>query len=116
MTDTRKAIAGSHAGMRFIAQMTFYNQGNFERLGVFIAKGYTPVVLMANPIKRRLLDFKTSYKLNGKLRVKEVEMAEKYHIHVILETEKNDQLLAMELKVEEDYPHRIIHYELKPAT
>ena len=114
MNEHKVAIARSKAGRRFIAQMSLYNEGDFERLHEFIETGYYNMILMQNPVERRILDLKTTRKLHGRLKVDDVESAEEYSIKVILSTEKNDKRLRLEMIVHEDYPHLVLHYSLLP--
>ena len=114
MTDHAKKIGQSKAGRRFIAQMNFYNAGDFERLGLFMHGGYYDLILMENPIDRRILDMKTARKLHGRLKVAEVESAEEYAIKLIMQPEKGNKKLRLEMIVNEDYPHQIMHYSLLP--
>jgi len=114
MTDNAKKIGQSKAGRRFIAQMNFYNAGDFDRLREFMHGGYYDLILMENPIKRRILDLKTTRKLHGRLKVVEVESAEEYSIVAIMQSEKGDKALRLEMIVHEDYPHQIMHYSLLP--
>jgi hypothetical protein len=114
MGQVKQQIIQSQAGLRFIAQMTFYNNGDFERLKSYIEQNYADLALMANPVERRLLDFKACRKLNGRLRVQAVIAAEKYHIALTMAAEKNDNTFRMELKVGEDYPHPVLYYDFRP--
>jgi hypothetical protein len=38
----------------------------------------------------------------------------KYHVIVLLEAEQGEDFILSELKVEEDYPHRIVEYQQSP--
>jgi hypothetical protein len=114
MTDNAKQIGQSKAGRRFIAQMNFYNAGDFKRLRQFMRGGYYDLVLMEHPIDRRILDLKTARKLRGRLKVAEVEVAEEHRIKLIMQPEKGNTKLRLEMVVNEDYPHQIIHYSLLP--
>ena len=53
MTDIRQTIGASKAGRRFIAQMRYYNEGDFAKLRGFMRSGYYDLVLMENPVERR---------------------------------------------------------------
>lgn len=114
MNEHKVAIARSKAGRRFIAQMSMYNEGDFERLREFMELGYYDLILMENPIDRRIFDLKTTRKLHGRLKVDHVEIADEYAITVVMATEKNDKHLRLEMIVHEDYPHQIMHYSLLP--
>ncbi len=115
MSELAKQIGQSKAGRRFIAQTNIYNMGDFERLDEFMRGGYYDLILMANPVERRIFDLKTTRKLHGRLKVAEVESAEEYSIKLILSTEKNDTRLRLEMVVDENYPHQVTHYSLVPV-
>lgn len=112
--DDRLALRMSQAGMRFIAQMTIYNSSNFERLRTFIEESYHPGLFEDDSIDIWLDDFRADYTAAGKVRVRQVVGTGKYHVIVLLETERADGYYLSEMKVEEDYPHRIIEYNQAP--
>ena len=114
MSNPRKLIGASKAGRRFIAQMRYYNDGDFRKLRGFMRSGYYDLVLMENPLDRRLLDLKATRRLHGRLKVAEVEIAEDYAIQLILTGEKGDARLRMQMQVNESYPHQITNYSLEP--
>ncbi len=114
MTEIKQLIGASKAGRRFIAQMRYYNDGDFRKLRGFMHSGYYDLVLMEDPVERRLLDLKATRRLHGRLKVTEVEAAEDYSIRLILTGEKGDALLRLQINVNESYPHQITHYSLKP--
>jgi len=112
------ALRASQAGMRFIAQMTIYNTGNWERLQQFIADSYHAEQLEQQSVESRLQVFKTTFERVGRMKVKQVIATNEHHAIIALEVEKTPDLFYLETKVEEDYPHRIIaymHAPLKPA-
>ena len=114
MTDLRQKIGASKAGRRFLAQMRYYNESDFRRLRGFMHSGYYDLVLMENPLERRLLDLKASRRLHGRLKVAEVEAAEDYAIRVVMTGEKRGTRLRLQMNVNESYPHQITHYSLEP--
>lgn len=114
--ENARRIAASKAGRRFIAQMRIFNAGDFKRLRQFLHSAYYDLVLMQNPAPRRLLDLKTTRKLHGRLKVLAVEQAEECAIKVVLQGEKTAAKLRLEMRVNESYPHQIIHYDLQPAA
>jgi hypothetical protein len=115
MNDLKQKIGASKAGRRFIAQMRYYNEGDFRKLRGFMRSGYYDLVLMQNPVERRLLDLKATRRLHGRLKVAEVESAEDYGMQLILTGEKGGARLRMRLTVNESYPHQITHYSLDPV-
>ena len=114
MTEIRQLIGASKAGRRFIAQTRYYNDGDFRKLRGFMHGGYYDLVLMENPVERRLLDLKATRRLHGRLKVAEVEAAEDYSIRLILTGDKGDARLRLQMNVNESYPHQITHYSLQP--
>lgn len=114
MGDIRQQVGASKAGRRFIAQMRYYNEGDFVKLRGFMRSGYYDLVLMENPVERRLLDLKATRRLHGRLKVDQVESAEDYAIQLILSGEKGGGRLRLQLKVNESYPHQVTHYSLRP--
>lgn len=114
MSDIRQQVGASKAGRRFIAQMRYFNEGDFAKLRGFMRSGYYDLVLMENPVERRLLDLKATRRLHGRLKVDRVEAAEDYAIQLILTGEKGGARLRLQLKVNESYPHQVTHYSLLP--
>lgn len=108
--EDKNALIRSQAGMRFIAQMTLYNNKNLGRLKIFIEESYHEQALIVQPADFRLQEFKAIHKLNGRLKVKKVLAVSKHHVILALQTEKNEHLYYAELEVEEDYPHRIMRF------
>jgi hypothetical protein len=104
------ALSGSQAGMRFIAQMKFYNDANFERLRVFIEDSYMPELLAEHNTTVRLTMLQEQLKTMGRLRVKQVLAAGKHQVGVAVSAELTDELFFIEVQVEEDYPHRIMKF------
>ena len=93
--------------MRLIAQMTIYNSGDFERLRTYILESYHPDALTNESVEERLAVFREQYETIGKVRIRQVIGSGKHHVIVMLETEREEGYLLNELKVAEDYPHRI---------
>ncbi len=112
--ELRRKIGASKAGRRFIAQMRYFNTGDFRKLRGFMRSGYYDLVLMENPVERRLLDLKATRRLHGRLKVAAVEIAEDYAVCLIMTGEKGGRPLRLELEVNESYPHQVTHYSLQP--
>ena len=115
MSELKQKIGASKAGRRFIAQMRYFNEGDFRLLRGFMRSGYYDLVLMENPVERRLLDLKATRRLHGRLRVAKVECADDYGIQLIMQGEKGGAPLRLRMKVNESYPHQITHYSLEPV-
>ena len=112
MDGRRKAIGASKAGRRFIAQMRFYNEGDFRRMRGFMRSGYYDLALLQNPVERRLLDMKAARRLHGRLKVAAVECAEDYAIQLLMRGERGKQL-RLRMSVTESYPHLVTDYSLE---
>ncbi len=115
MDELRQRIGSSKAGRRFIAQMRFYNDGDFRRLRGFMRSGYYDLALQQNPVERRLLDLKVARRLHGRLKVAEIEAAEDYAIQLVMLGESGLRL-RLRLCVTESYPHLVTEYSLQPLT
>ena len=113
MSDLKQKIGASKAGRRFMAQMRYFNEGDFRRLRGFMRSGYYDLVLMENPVERRLLDLKATRRLHGRLQVADVETAEDYIIRLIMTGEKGGARLRLQMNVNESYPHQVTHYSLE---
>lgn len=110
VTADQKALSESQAGMRFIAQMKFYNDGNFERLRVFIQDSYSDALLAEQSAHARLNDLRERHAQVGRQKVKQVLAAGKHQVAVVLQAENTPHLYYAEVLVEEDYPHRILKF------
>jgi hypothetical protein len=111
--DDRTALARSNAGMRLVAQMTFLNRGEFERLGDFIGQSYAAAALAEQDADTRLADLRALQAAAGALRVRQVLAVDKHRAAVLLQARQGDDLYYAEIAVEEDYPHRITEYHHK---
>jgi hypothetical protein len=110
--DDVTALRVSQAGMRFIAQMTIYNSGDFERLRTFIAESYHPDLLLLESVDERVAAYREQRERMGKLRVQQVIGTAKHHVLVMLESQNLEDYFLNDLTVEEDYPHRIQEYSM----
>jgi hypothetical protein len=108
------ALQKSQAGMRFIAQTTIYNRQDLARLRQFIAESYSEVLLAEQDMDARLMALQAWYAQEGRVRVKQVLAANEHHVIVALETEKSANLYYLELKCEDDYPHKVTLFMLAP--
>lgn len=104
----------SQAGMRFIAQMTIYNSGNFQRMRTFIREGYHATAMESVSLAERIAIFRQTYAALGRLRVRQIIASDPHHIVVLMEAEKSDDLFLNDLEVDSEYPHAIIHYMHMP--
>ncbi|MBE2182358.1 MAG: hypothetical protein IAE89_02925 [Anaerolineae bacterium] len=110
MTD-QQLLASSQAGLRLIAMLTFFNSGKFGRLRAYIKEHYTDAALESELAAARLAALKVISAAHGRLRVRQVVIAEKHHTLTLLQSE--DQMLyAADLICEQDYPHKIAAFDL----
>ena len=108
--DDKLALRISQAGMRFIAQMTIYNSGDFDRLRQYIEESYHPDLLAQESVEDRLAIFHEQHATIGKVRVTQVVATGKHHVVVVMEAEREEGYLVNEMAVEDDYPHRIVAF------
>ncbi|QPC82478.1 hypothetical protein G4Y79_22785 [Phototrophicus methaneseepsis] len=105
----------SQAGMRFIAQMHIYNMADAERLRTFITESYHDDVLAQADADTQLAQMQAQYTAVGKVKVKQVLAANEYHVIVVMQAQKQPGMyFYVEVKVEEEYPHKIIGYMFQP--
>jgi hypothetical protein len=106
----QQQLVRSHAGMRLIAQMTLYNRGDMERLRGFIAESYTEGALEVMSAKDRLLDLKMTFRVAGRMRVRQVVAVDAHRVVAMVQAQKNNGMYLAQIAVEEEYPHKIIDY------
>lgn len=107
------ALRKSHAGMRFIAQMHIYNMLEWERLETFIAESYHADMLQQASVSERLGALNMLYEKVGRLKVKQVVGTNEHHAIVVMEAESSEGFFYVEMKVEEDYPHKVTFFLLQ---
>ena len=111
MQVDHRLLSHSQAGMRLIAQATIYNKAEFDRLLDYIRGTYAPAALEDGGADERLRFFRDTHAALGRLKVLHVVSAEKHHVVVVMEAEHGDDYFVNDLEVEEDYPHRITHFD-----
>jgi hypothetical protein len=112
IVSDKAALVTSQAGMRLIAQQKLLNNGDAERLRVFISESYAESALEAQPVEARLAELQAI----GRLRVFQVLAADKHRVVVLMQAQRDEALYMVELAVEEDYPHKITEYSHKPLN
>jgi hypothetical protein len=108
------ALRKSQAGMRFIAQMHIYNGGDWGRLDAFIRDSYRNDMLEAQNAVERIQILMNVYAKLGRVKVKQVVGTSEHQALVVIEAEKTDSFYLVEMKVEEDYPHKVTYFSLQP--
>ena len=111
--DDRTQLARSNAGMRLVAQMTFFNKAEFDRLQGFITESYTEQALTDQPAADRLSELQALRQSAGKLRVYQVLAIDKHKAVVLMQAQTDEAFQYVELAVEEDYPHKITQFTLE---
>lgn len=100
-------LTQSNAGMRLIALLTLYNQGDFTRLCAYIVNNYAPAALAEQSADERTREFQDGYAARGKLRVEQVIAIGKHQAVVVVQARQGGDFHALQVAVEEDFPHRI---------
>ena len=103
----RPNLAGSNAGMRLIAQCGLLKRGDDARLREFLRTGYTEAALQCCAVDERLAALQADQARYGPLQPRQVLALEKHHALVLMQAQGNGAYLLCEMRVEEDYPHRI---------
>jgi hypothetical protein len=106
----KEVLKGTAAGMRLIAQTTIYNSGDLSRLRSFVLDNYHADVLTEQPAGVWMSMFRLWRADLGRLRVRQVLATDKYHVVVLMESERGTGYYLHDLAVEEDYPHRITQF------
>lgn len=110
MENDKLALRASSAGIRFIAQTTIYNTDNAERLRQYIADSYHETLLAEQSVEKRLEEFQALFRHIGRIKVKQVVAVNKETAIMVMESEKDEGFFFTEMRVEEEYPHKIVHY------
>ncbi|NJR12823.1 hypothetical protein HC776_02920 [bacterium] len=114
MHPDKLALQTSQAGMRLIAQLHLYNQQSQDRLAQFIAESYHDSLIAQQDVDARLNDLNSRYAALGRLKIKQVLATSKHHVIVALAAEHDDGFFYSEIKVEDDYPHKITFVMFAP--
>ncbi len=109
--NDKTTLARSNAGMRLIAQTTFLNQKNTERLEAFIQQSYTDDALAEESAQARFAALQALAVQAGRLRLHQALALDKHRVIVVMRGEHADQFYYLEMTVEEDYPHKITAYQ-----
>lgn len=108
--NDKTTLARSNAGMRLIAQTTFLNQKNAERLEAFIRQSYTDNALAEEAAEARFAALQALAAQAGRLRLHQALALDKHRVIVVMRGEHGDSFYYLEMAVEEDYPHKITAY------
>jgi hypothetical protein len=114
MPDAKTHLARSRAGMRLIAQLRLYNEGDFDRLRAFLNDAYQPSALDGS-VEDTLAHLRNERTATGKLRVEQVVGIGDHQAIVVLAAQHGG-LYTVSLTVEEEYPHKIASYEQLPMS
>lgn len=107
MHPDKLALQSSQAGMRLLAQLHLYNQHEVARLEQFLADSYHDALIAQQDVSQRLAALQAQYETLGRMKVRQVLATSKHHVIVALAAEHDERYFYIELKVEDDYPHKI---------
>ena len=108
MSEARRPnLAGSNAGMRLVAQCGLLKRGDGARLRDFMRSGYTEAALRDCAADERLAALQADQALHGPLKPMQVLALEKHRALLLMQAQGSGTFLLCEMRVEEDYPHRI---------
>jgi hypothetical protein len=108
--DTKIALMQTPVGRRVIAFLTIFGSGDFDRLRTYIAENYNDTALRQCPVDERLHQHQTIFEQAGKLRVYQVVASDEHHVVFIVQGQKDDSLYLNEMRIEADYPHKVIEF------
>lgn len=114
MHPDKLALQTSQAGMRLMAQLHLYNQHDQERLAQFLAESYHDSLIAQQDVDSRLAELDRQYETLGRLKIKQVLATSKHHVIVALAAEHDEGYFYSELKVEDDYPHKVTFVMFAP--
>ncbi|RMG86443.1 MAG: hypothetical protein D6712_07545 [Chloroflexi bacterium] len=115
MEATKQVLMKTQVGLRFIAMMAIYAKGDMERLRQYIAEYYTDDALASKSVEERLAEFEVAHEQVGRFRVQQLMGLSDYQAIIITETEKGGGFYMHQMQVEEEYPHKVIEYILRPV-
>ncbi len=107
-------LSRSRAGMRLIALLTLYNQGDAARLRAYIADNYEPQALEDQSVEDLLADLLTLREQIGRVRIAQV-LGVGEHQAVVMGEGEQGAWCAFQMAVSEAYPHRVIYYVHQPV-
>lgn len=107
MHPDKLALQTSQAGMRLMAQLHLYNQHAQDRLAQFLAESYHDSLIAQQDVDARMAALEQQYTDLGRLKIKQVLATSKHHVIVALAAEHDERYFYTELKVEDDYPHKV---------
>lgn len=112
----KRALTTSQAGMRLIAMMKIYNDGNLPRLRAYIADNYEAATLLEIDADERTRAWGETYAALGRQKVKQVLAAGKHQVAIVLTAEHSPDYYYAEIEVGEEYPHRIVRFLHAPMA
>lgn len=108
--EDKIALTGSQAGMRFIAQMKLYNDGDNQRLLTFLSESYSETLLAEQDVHARLAALAAQRASIGRQKVKQVLATGKHQVSIVTTAEHAAQLYYVEVQVQDEYPHKITRF------
>jgi hypothetical protein len=114
LLDTKVALMQTPVGRRMIAFLTLMNADDPERLRQYIAENYTDEALAQESAEPRLEGHQEVIRHTGKLRVHQVVATGEYQVFIIVQGQADKGYYLSQMRIEEDYPHKIIEYGIGP--
>lgn len=112
--DDKTTLVRTAVGRRLIAFYTLLNASNFDRLQEFIAENFTAEALAESSAGQRLSKLQEAASQCGRLRVRQVLAIDDHHVVLLVEAERDEFIYYNEMRVTEDYPHKVMTYIHKP--
>jgi hypothetical protein len=108
-------VGSSQAAMRLVAQTTFYNRGDQERLIGFIGEAYAPNLLEQQSAIEKAAAFANMRRVLGRIKVQKWIVMDKHSIVARMESEQGVRFVV-EMMCADEYPHKITYYMQHPSS
>ena len=111
MSFDKQLLIRTPAGMRLIAQLTLYNNGDLDRLRGFMEASYAPAALEGDDsLEHRFARFHEQRVRLGRVRIVQLLAYDDHRAIVMLEAEHVTGFSVADLQVDPEYPHPITFY------
>lgn len=114
--DTKVALMQTPVGRRVIAFLTIFGSADFERLRTYFADNFTDNALGEQSAEARSQQHRQIFNETGKLRVYQVIASDEHHVVFIAQAQKDESLYLNEMRIEADYPHKVITFTHSPLA
>ena len=112
--ESKAALMKTPAGRRVIALLTIMGSGDVKRLRTYIRENFTGQALAEQPLTERMRWHREMLARTGKLKVQQVVVSEEHHVVFIAQAQADEALYLAEMRIEADYPHKVIEYKQQP--